>query len=113
MRITYYFSLAFSLFVQTPEAEALLTLTNGLAMSKGHGAVDVAQRHHHVHVYIRGEGEFTLELIRLADGELMGSSKGEGRDSFRYSKSELNGGAYMVRVIFEGKPVEVCFWVGE
>lgn len=111
MRNLFYISLAFSLFIQTPEMETLLTPTNALAMSKGHGAVDVVQRHAHVDVHVSGEGEFTFWLIRLADGKLVDSDKGESSDVFRYSKSELGNGEYLVRVIFDGKPIKAYFLV--
>jgi len=109
----YYFLLAFSLFVQTPGAETLLTSVETFAVSKGHGIVDVIQRHQHVEVHVRGDGEFDYELIRLTDGELVSSTERNGHSVFRYSKSELGSGMYLVRVVFEEKPVEAYFWIGE
>lgn len=113
MRYLYYFILVFCLSVQTPEVEALLTSMETFAASKGHGVVDVIQRHQHVEVHLHIEGEFTYELTRLADGKLVTSSERNGYDVFRYSKPELGTGMYLVRVTFEGKLVEAYFELGE
>ena len=111
MRYLCYFSLAFSLFVQTPEAETLLTSTDALVMSMGHGAVDVVQGRSSVDISVRGEGEFTFELIRLVDRLPVDSVEGKSYGSFRYSKLELGSGVYLVRAFFDGKPIEAYFWV--
>ena len=113
MRYLYYFSLAFSLYVQTPEAETLLTSNDALVMNMGHGAVDVVQGRSSVDISVRGEGEFTFELIRLTDRLPIERSEGKDYGLFQYPKLELGSGAYLVRVIFDGESVDTYFLVGE
>ena len=102
----YYLFLAFSLFVQTPEAE-LLTASAKAEVAYGHGVVTVTQGRMYVHVRVKSEMPYTLDLLHSSNGERAGSRTGVGNNVFYFSKQSLSTDWYMVRVKFGDELVEL------
>lgn len=105
MKICYLF-LAFSLIIQTPEVE-LLTASAKAEMAYGHGIVTVTQGRMYVHVRVKSDAPFTLDLLRKSDGERVDNRLGAGSSVFHFTRQSLPAGSYVLRVKWSDELVEL------
>ncbi len=96
----YYLFLFVGIFAQTPEAEFLMTSAQAAMTQLGHGSVEVTQGRSSVDVYVKCEGRFTVQFIRLSDNVEVGNGSGVEYREFSYERSLLSAGSYEVRVVF-------------
>ena len=96
----YYVFLFVSLFVQTPEAEFLMSRAGISAVQHYHGSVEVTQGRSSVDVRVKCEGRFLLQLVRVSDEVVVDSEGGVDYGEFSYERSRLSASSYEVRVVF-------------
>jgi len=109
----YYCFLFLCLFAQTPEAELLTTSAEVSMAQYGHGSVEVTQGRGYIHVSVKGEGAFTVQLIRVSDSRLVDGGRSADEDVFHFEKSTLSVGLYEVRVVFLDEVIRVDVEVNE
>jgi len=99
MKLLYGF-LFLCLFAQTPEAE-FLTASSYVSMAQyGHGSVEVTQGRRYIHVRVKSEGRFDVQLIRSSDRVQVDGGDGAIHHVFHFDQSSLAAGQYQVRVVF-------------